>query len=89
MANAASSRFESLSTRVIDLRRIWQAGATAAAAFVVAGAASADVEILGVEGAVADNVLAYLDLDEEACDAPRLRIEQLYGRAPPRIRESL
>ena len=30
-----------------------------------------------------------LDLDEEACDAPRSRIEQLYGRAPPRIRESL
>jgi translocation and assembly module TamA len=60
-----------------------------AAALAAAGAASADVEILGVEGAVADNVLAYLDLDEEACDAPRLRIEQLYGRAPSRIRESL
>ena len=59
------------------------------AALAAAGAASADVEILGVEGAVADNVLAYLDLDEEACDAPRSRIEQLYGRAPPRIRESL
>ena len=87
MATAASSRTGSLSTST-DLRRIWQAGATAAA-LAVAGAVSADVEVLGVEGPLAANVLAYLDLDEEPCDAPRLRVEQLYGRAPSRIRDAL
>ena len=89
MANAACSRTESLSTRITDLWRLWHAGATAAVALAVAGAAGADVEVLGVEGSLAENVLAYLDLDEEPCDAPRLRVEQLYGRAPPRIREAL
>ena len=78
-----------MSTRITDLRRLWQAGATAAVALAVAGAAAADVEVLGVEGPLATNVLAYLDLDEEPCDAPRLRVEQLYGRAPPRIRDAL
>ena len=72
-----------------ELRRAWRAGAAAAAALAVAGAAAADVEILGVEGALAANVLAYLDLDEEPCDAPRWRVEQLYGSAPARIRDSL
>jgi translocation and assembly module TamA len=70
-------------------RRAWRAGAAAAAALAVAGAAAAEVEILGVDGPVAANVLAYLDLDEEPCDAPRIKIEQLHGRAPARIRESL
>ncbi len=72
-----------------DFRRAWRAGAAAAAALAVASAAAADVEILGVEGVPATNVLAYLDLDEEPCDAPRLRVEQLYGSAPVRIRDSL
>ncbi len=74
---------------MIDLLRAWRAGAAAAAALAVASAAAADVEILGVEGAPATNVLAYLDLDEEPCDAPRLRVEQLHGRAPARIRDAL
>jgi translocation and assembly module TamA len=78
-----------LSTRITDVRRIWRATAAAAVVLAVAGAASADVEILGVEGPIAANVLAYLDLDEEPCDAPRARIEQLFGRAPPRIRDAL
>jgi translocation and assembly module TamA len=77
-----------LSTRNTDVRQIWQAGA-AAAALAVAAAASADVEVLGGEDPLAANVLAYLDLDEEPCDAPRLRVEQLYGRAPARIRDAL
>ncbi|HXS78731.1 MAG TPA: autotransporter assembly complex family protein [Gammaproteobacteria bacterium] len=78
-----------MSTRITDLWRLWHAGATAAVALAVADAAAADVEVLGVEGPLAANVLAYLDLDEEPCDAPRVRVEQLYGRAPPRIRDAL
>ncbi len=72
-----------------DPRRAWQAGVTAAAALAVAGIAAAEVAILGVADAPAANVLAYLDLDEEPCDAPRARIEQLHSRAPARIRDSL
>ena len=62
---------------------------TAFAALAVAGAAAADVEILGLEDPLAANVLAYLDLDEEPCDAERWRIEQQHRGAPTRIRDSL
>ena len=44
---------------------------------------------MGIEGPIAANVLAYLDLDDEPCDAPQWRVEQLYRRAPERIREAL
>jgi len=55
----------------------------------LAGTAAAEVELLGVDGPIAANVLAHLDLDEEPCDAPRLRVEQLHGRSPARIRDAL
>jgi translocation and assembly module TamA len=77
-----------LSTRISELRRAWQVGATAAA-LAVAGAAAADVELVGVEGPLAANVLAYLDLDDEPCDAPQWRIEQQQRSAPGRIRDAL
>jgi translocation and assembly module TamA len=77
-----------LRTRITDFRHAARAG-TAAAALLAAGAAAAAVELMGVEDPLAANVLAYLDLDEEPCDAPRLRVEQLHSRAPARIRESL
>jgi translocation and assembly module TamA len=70
--------------------RLWAFPVGAAlAAFSVATVAMADVELFGLEGAPTANVLAYLDLDDEPCDAPRWRIEQLYRRAPERIREAL
>ncbi len=72
-----------------DLKRAWRVGTVAALALAIAGGALAEVEILGVDGPIAANALAFLDLDEEPCDAPRLRIEQLHGRAPARIRDSL
>lgn len=59
------------------------------AALLCAAPAAAAVEVVGVDGALAANVLAYLSLDEEACDAPRWRIEQQYRAAPGRIREAL
>jgi translocation and assembly module TamA len=52
-------------------------------------AALATVELTGVEGAVAANVLAYITLDEEPCDAPAWRIEQHLRRAPADVREAL
>ena len=61
----------------------------ASLALAGAGTAAADVVITGVDGPVAANVLAYLDLDEEPCDAPRWRVEQLYRNAPERIRDAL
>ena len=44
---------------------------------------------MGVEGPLAANVLAHMDLDEEPCDAPRMRVEQLHARSPERIRDAL
>lgn len=55
----------------------------------MAGTAAADVEITGVDGMLAANAHAYLGLDDEACDAPRWRVEQQYRDAESRIRESL
>jgi translocation and assembly module TamA len=77
-----------LRTRIPDFRHAARAS-TAAAALLAVGAAAADVELVGVEDPLAANVLAYLDLDEETCEAPRLRVEQLHARAPARIRDSL
>jgi translocation and assembly module TamA len=59
------------------------------AALAVAARAGATVEIVGVDGALADNVRAYLRLDEEPCDAPQWRVEQQYRAAPAQIREAL
>lgn len=62
------------------------AGLLAAA---LASPALATVEIQGIEGAPSTNVLAYLDLDEEPCDAPSWRVEQQFRLAPARVREAL
>jgi translocation and assembly module TamA len=64
-------------------------GATLALALLGAGAASADVALTGVDGPLAANVLAYLDLDDEPCDAPSWRVEQQYRAAPARVRDAL
>jgi translocation and assembly module TamA len=64
-------------------------GAAVALALLGAATASADVNVTGVDGPVAANVLAYLDLDDEPCDAPRWRVEQQYRAAPARIRNAL
>jgi translocation and assembly module TamA len=51
--------------------------------------AAATVEVTGVEGELAANVLAYLNIDDEPCDAPAGRIEAERLAAPARIREAL
>jgi len=49
----------------------------------------ADVELSGVEGPAAANVLAFIDLDDEPCDAPHWRVEQLRSQTPARVRQAL
>ena len=69
-------------------RRLLQCG-WALALGAAAGLARAEVALTGLDDAQAANVLAYLDFDEEACDAPAWRVEQLYQGAPRRIRDAL
>jgi translocation and assembly module TamA len=57
----------------------------ALAAVLGAHAASAGVELAGLDGAASANVLAFLTLDEEPCDAPPWRIGQQAAAAPARI----
>ncbi|MEO8463769.1 MAG: autotransporter assembly complex family protein [Gammaproteobacteria bacterium] len=55
----------------------------------VAAQARATVELKGVDGEVAANVLAFLTLDEEPCDAESSRVDQQRSAAPARIRQAL
>ena len=61
----------------------------ALATFGMAMQARATVELKGVDGEVAANVLAYLTLDEQPCDAEPALVEQQRVAAPPRIRQAL
>jgi translocation and assembly module TamA len=51
--------------------------------------ACAGVSISGVEQPFIDNILAYLRLDDEACDAPDWRVRRLFADADKQIREAL
>ncbi|HEY9183040.1 MAG TPA: autotransporter assembly complex family protein, partial [Gammaproteobacteria bacterium] len=63
--------------------------AALAAVLALPMSAEATVEVVGIDGALAANVLAYLDVDEEPCDAPPWRIEQQLRRTPLRVRDAL
>ncbi len=52
-------------------------------------AAHAEVSISGVDAKIRDNILAYLRLDDETCDAPDWRIRRLLNDAETEIREAL
>jgi translocation and assembly module TamA len=52
-------------------------------------AAQAEVSISGVEPPIRDNILAYLRLDDEACDAPDWRVRRLFADSEKEIREAL
>jgi translocation and assembly module TamA len=49
----------------------------------------AEVSISGVEAQISDNILAYLRLDDEPCDAPDWRVRRLFADAETEIREAL
>ena len=49
----------------------------------------AEVLIGGVEGEILDNVLAYLRLDDEPCDAPDWRIRRMFADADTEIHDAL
>ena len=51
-------------------------------------AAHAEVSISGVDAKIRDNILAYLRLDDETCDAPDWRIRRLFSDAETEIREA-
>jgi translocation and assembly module TamA len=51
--------------------------------------ARADVVMDGLDAGLRDNVLAYLRLDDEACDAPRWRVRRLFVESETEIREAL
>ena len=51
--------------------------------------ARAEVLIDGVEADIRDNILAYLRLDDEPCDAPLWRVRRLFADADTQIREAL
>jgi translocation and assembly module TamA len=77
-----------MTTPIQQLRRTALAFAAIALSVLVAPAL-ATVELTGVEGAVAGNILAYLTVDDEPCDAPVWRIEQHLRRVPADAREAL
>lgn len=51
--------------------------------------ARAEVSITGLEGALLDNALIHLVLDEEACDSPEWRVRERYSRADAELRTAL
>ena len=51
--------------------------------------AHAEVSISGTDKLVRTNILAYLMLDDEPCDAPDWRVRRLFTDADTEIRESL
>lgn len=59
------------------------------AALLVTATARAEVAIEGIGGDLRANVLAHLQLDDIACDAPSWRIRRLSERASQQIREAL
>jgi len=51
--------------------------------------ATAEVLVEGVDSKIRDNLLVYMRLDDEACDAPDWRIRRLFAEADGEIREAL
>lgn len=49
----------------------------------------AEVSISGVDEPVRNNILAYLQLDDETCDAPEWHIRRLFTESETEIREAL
>jgi translocation and assembly module TamA len=58
-------------------------------ALLAASPVDAEVVLMGLDAAQSANVLAYLEVDDEPCDAPAWRVEQLNQASPARIRDAL
>jgi translocation and assembly module TamA len=58
-------------------------------ALLAASPVDAEVVLMGLDAAQSANVLAYLEFDDEPCDAPAWRVEQLNQASPARIRDAL
>jgi translocation and assembly module TamA len=66
-----------------------RAGVVLAAANMVSPGALAEVRLTGLEGALLDNALIHLSLDEEPCDAPEWRVRERFARASAEIGSAL
>ena len=53
------------------------------------GEIQAEVTINGVEASLQENILAYLRLDDEACDTPEWRVRRLFADSEDEIRKAL
>ena len=53
------------------------------------GSAQAAVSITGVDAKVGENILTYMRLDDETCDAPDWRVRRLFSESEVDIREAL
>jgi translocation and assembly module TamA len=60
-----------------------------ALALVSAAPVQATVTLAGVDGAMRENVLAFMSLDDEPCDAPDWRVRQEFESGPRAIRTAL
>ncbi|HLF09995.1 MAG TPA: autotransporter assembly complex family protein [Gammaproteobacteria bacterium] len=58
-------------------------------ASLLASSAFAELTLTGLDDQLRENVLAYLDLDEEPCDAPQWRIQREYQAAPDDVASAL
>ena len=72
---------------VADSRKI--VGLLFACLIAPAAVGAPAVVVTGVEGALRDNVMAHLQLDDENCDTPSWRIRRLYKEAAADVRMAL
>jgi translocation and assembly module TamA len=75
------------STTFCGIDKLCIAAVIAALAF--GSSARAEVELLGVGGVVADNVHAFLTIDEQACDADQRIVRREFAAAPAQIESAL
>ena len=60
-----------------------------ASCWLLPGQAQAEVSLNGIEPGQRDNILAYMRLDDETCDAPDWRVRRLFAEAEKEIRAAL
>ncbi|MGI9341617.1 MAG: autotransporter assembly complex protein TamA [Gammaproteobacteria bacterium] len=68
------------------------AGFLAAAVLMQSGLAAAarpEIVVTGVDGALLENVLAHMQIDDESCDTPSWRVRRLFREVEQEAREAL
>jgi translocation and assembly module TamA len=78
-----------LMSQRLSVRLLLQLALVIVLCLTYAGTARATVSIDGVDPKTSDNILAYLRLDDEPCDAPEWRLRRVFKESAGEIRESL